>query len=409
FTPNNPLKVQFSALCAELAASDDSNTLVIKDAFKSQGRSFYKASREALGRSVSDTNSLLGGLFDRLPSNLDTQSSKWDWLYGTAARTNLPHVVPYDCYIEKFPLNRPIAAPFIFTDDVTQNVGANLVGIIAARNTFQKNKGGPLNISANQLFGLYGRFVGGATGGGIDVTILGGLLSFSTDNRASIKSKFSTIWGSTTSDSINSFGTTALHAMVWDYWPERYTVFIPQYFSVAHFNSGILFSSPNTASGLAPEDKKLTTYVDKIDYSDLDFRVPSYARASGVAGNHTVVLENDIIESGTKLAPDNEWRVNTVRRGQMVTDEGFYYQKRVIGLNISSLTVASGGNGFNVGDTIDVNPDISIKVTAVSGSAIQSAEFALDTTFQGKIPSRFLPKKAGSGFKPSDFKSPYSM
>jgi hypothetical protein len=409
FTPNNPLKVQFSPLCAELACSDDSNTLVVSDVFKLNGRNFYTSARQVLGRSINESRSLHGKLITRLPANLDVQGTKWDWLYGSNPRINLPYVVPYDCYIERTPLNRPLAAPYIFTDQVYQNVGANLVGIIAARNTFQKNKGGNLNISAKQLFGLYGKFIGNGGGGSIDVTILGSIGSWVTNNTSSFKARYSPIWGSTMGDSINSFGTTALHAMVWDYWPEKHTAFIPQYFSVAHFNSGILFSAPSTQSGVAPENKTITTYVDKIDYSDLDFRIPSYARASGVAGNHSVVLENAIIESGTKLAADNEWRVNTVRRGQMVTEEGFYYQKRVIGLNISSLTVSDGGSGFAVGDIININNDLSIEVTTVSGSAIQSADFAIDKTFENKIPSTFLNKKAGSGFKPSDFKSPYSM
>jgi hypothetical protein len=410
FTPNNPLKLQFSPLCAELACSDDFNTLVVKDSFKLNGRNFYTASREALGRSATDPRSLHGRLVTRLPRNLDVQGSKWDWVYGVGQpRINLSYGVPYDSFITKPPLNRPLAAPFIFNDDVNQNVGANLVGIIAARNSFQKNKGGNLNISAKQLFGLYGRFIGNGGGGSIDVTILGSIGSWVTNNTSSFKARYSAIWGSTIGDSINSFGTTALHSMVWDYWPERYTVFIPQYFSVAHFNSGILFSAPATQSGVAPENNTITKYVDKIEYSDLDFRVPSYARASGVAGNHGVVLENAIIESGTLFAPDNEWRVNTIRRGQMVTQEGFYYQKRVVGLNISSLSVHNGGSGFSIGDTIDINNDLSIKVTSVNGSAIQGIEFPTDTTFQGKIPARFLHQKAGSGFKPSDFKSPYSL
>lgn len=406
FTPSNPLKVQFSALCAELACSDDANTLVIQNQFK-PGRDFYTASRQALGRS--GASSLHGNFILRLPESLDTQGSKWDWLYGTSGvRVNLPYVVPYDSYIEKQPLNRPLAAPYIFTDDVNINVGANLVGIIAARNTFTKNKGGNLNISAKQLFGLYGRFLGNGGGGSIDFTFLGSIGSFFTDNTSSFKARYAPIWGSTTGDSINSFGTTALHAMVWDYWPEKYTTFIPQYFSVAHFNPGVLFSSPSTQSGVAPENDTVTKYVDKIDFSDLDFRVPTYARASGVS-TASVVLENAIISSTTKLAPDNEWNVNTVRRGQLVTEEGFYYQKRVIGLNISSLSVSDGGGGFNTGDIININNDLAIHVTAVSGSAIQSAMFATDTTFEGKIPNTFLHQKAGSGFKPSDFKSAYRM
>lgn len=409
FTPSNPLKVQFSPLCAELAASDDSNTLVVKDVFKLNGRNFFTASREALGRSASSAASLHGGLITRLPQNLDTQGSKWDWVYGSSGvRVNLPYVVPYDSYIQLQPLNRPIAAPYIFEDDVNINVGANLVGIIAARNTFTKNKGGNLNISAKQLFGLYGRFIGNGGGGSINVTILGSIGAWVTDNTSSFKARYASIWGSTIGDAINSFGTTALHGMVWDYWPEKYTTFIPQYFSVAHFNSGVLFSSPTTQSGVAPENSGVTTYVDKIDYADLDFRVPTYQRASGVA-TASVVLENALISSGTKLAPDSEWNVNTVRRGQMVTEEGFYYQKRVIGLNISSLSITNGGSGFNVNDIININNDLAIQVTAVSGSAIQTLDFALDTAFEGKIPNTFLHRKAGSGFKPSDFRSAYSM
>jgi hypothetical protein len=209
-----------------------------------------------------------------------------------------------------------------------------------------------------------------------------------------MKARYAPIWGSTISDSINSFGTTALHCMVWDYWPEQQTVFVPQYFTVLHFNAGTLFSQPRIKTGsFSPQSTGGTTTVGppitiNIDISDfdIDFRIPSY-NIKGNDGGYVPVIAGDLIYSFSSLAPSSDWRVNTVRRGQLVTNQGFLYYKLVIGLDKDSGVIANGGTGFSNNSKIDAGKGVTIEVTTDNNGTITSFVFAQDTTFQGQIPA----------------------
>jgi len=436
--PVNPLKLQFSPLCAELAGSDDANSPNLSSAYLFD-RNFQKNARDALknetrydavaGEAIPATTSLFGNLYTRLASfglnNLTTITPvKCGGVYENALIGQFQGI-PYDCYISKTPLNKPKASTTVFRSPVTASEdGANLVGIIAARNSFTKNKGGTFNVSLKQMFGMYGNFLGNGAGGSIAVTILGSIGAWTTDNTSSFKARYSPIWGSTNSDSIDSFGTTALHCMVWDYWPEQQTIFIPQYFSVLHFNPGVLFSYPRTrVSVFRPETTGTTTTsapdastttpppinIDIADY-DVDFRIPSYNAKWG-DGGYVPVSDGAVITFSNKLAPESDWRINTVRRGQLVTNEGFFYYKLVIGLNKDSATINTAGQGFSVGDKIDAAKGVVIEVTAVdSNGGISGFNFAIDTSLEGKIKANVsLPRKQGEGFKHTDFQNPYKL
>lgn len=423
--PANPLKLQFSPLCAELAGSDDANSvnLTSKYAFD---RNFKKNARDALkdvvrhdalaGEPIPYDISLFGNLYERLQSWRYTFTTITPVLCnGVYASASIGQFqgIPYDCYIQKTPLNKPKASTTVFsTPENPANDGANLVGIITARNAFTKNKGGTMNISLKQMFGMYGNFIGGGSGGSIAVTILGSIGAWSTDNTSVMKGRYAPIWGSTASDNINSFGTTALHCMVWDYWPEQQTVFVPQYFTVLHFNAGILLSKPRTKTGKfkpTPTGPETQINIDITDF-DIDFRIPSYNEMFD-DGGYEPVVDGEIIDSSTSFAPTSDWRVNTIRRGQLVTTEGFLYYKLVIGLDKDSGAIENGGTGFSIGNKIDVGKGITIEVTGADNSGtITSFDFAQDTTLQGKVPASVtLPKKQGEGFVPSDFKNRYSM
>ena len=417
--PSNPLRLQFSPLCAELAGSDDVNSSNLTDRYAFD-RNFRKNAREALkeinidnpGTMIPYEKCLFGQMYERLQS--------WNYTYTTITPVLCDGIyasalvgefqgIPYDCYIQKKPLNKPKAAATVFNGESDQTkIGANLVGIITARNAFTKNKGGTMNISLKQMFGMYGPFIGNGGGGSIAVTILGSIGAWATDNTSTMKARYAPIWGSTISDSIDSFGTTALHCMVWDYWPEQQTIFIPQYFSVLHFNPGKLFSLPTTKTGKMTtigSDSKTTQSninVDVINH-DVDFRIPSY-NTRWDDGGYTPVYEEDPIEHTDALAPASDWRVNTVRRGQLVTSEGFFYYKLVIGLDKDSGTISEAGEGFSIGNKIDAGKGVTIEVTAVDGNGgITGFNFAEDETLKGKI-SVALPRKRGEGFEPSNFK-----
>jgi hypothetical protein len=439
--PSNPLKLQFSSLCAELAGSDDANSPYLTSRY-SFDRNFQKNARDALkdekrfdataGEAIPASESLFGNLYTRLAtfgiSNLTTITPvTCDGVYASASVGQFQGI-PYDCYIQKTPLNKPKASSTVFSSPSSPaKDGANLVGIITARNTFTKNKGGTMNISVKQIFGMYGPFLGNGGGGSIAVTILGSIGAWTTDNSSAFKARYAPIFGSTNSDSIDSFGTTALHCMVWDYWPEQQTIFIPQYFTVLHFNPGILFSAPRTRVGIfkpdpptgptttaAPGSPTTTPPPINIDIADfdVDFRIPSFNQ-KGSDGGYIPVPGGITVNIDCTLAPESDSRINTVRRGQLVTGDGFFYYKLVIGLNRNSATIINTGKGFSKDDKIDAGKGVTIEVTSVDADGgITGFTFAEDKTLEGKLPPGIpLSRKQGEGFRNTDFpnSTPYKI
>ncbi|NBO99629.1 MAG: hypothetical protein EBU90_05815 [Proteobacteria bacterium] len=372
--PVNPLKVQFSPLCAELAGADDIKS---PDA-KNPERDFQKLARDLLNDKnpnaprITNTTKFFKGVYNRLNSIglgsavtlTATNCNAYNGAQGFALSG-----IPYDCYISFAPKNKPRASTTLFTDyENPDKTGANTVGIIASRVKVKKSKGGPLNVSATQRFGITGKPIGGTGQGNFDISALTGLISFMTGGGKTLEQKWFPAWGSTTNDSIDSFGTTCLYGMIWDYWPEKLTAFIPQYFTVLHFNDGILLSSPS----------KNDDNSDKIDFPNLDFRIPTDSSNNPLA-------VNQLIDSTTTLYDTNKWRVNTIRRGQLVTGDGFFYHKRVIGFSEVGATIKdkSAGTGFSVGAEIKISNGAVIKILSVDAQGgIASFTFAEDKTLK---------------------------
>jgi hypothetical protein len=406
--PINPLKLQFTPLSAELAGSDDVNSVnAINMDHKLKPMS--KALVQSIGVTLTDGTSLWGSYFG--VRNILYTNVRNDTL-GLGS-TYLPPIVthtgiPYDAYISYEPANKPLAtleAYGNYGSDTVGRAGSNLVGIIAARNAFTKSGGGVLTIEADQRFGMYGDF---STGGPSTVTggIIGNIVSTLGIDSPTIKSQFLPVWGSTINDAINSFGTTALHAMVWDYWPEELTLFIPQYFSIMHFNPGIINSTPKTKT--TKVTLGTTSYdilVDQLDYS-IDFIVPTASGLTSVTGGHkhTSLAVGSIINSGTNImAPSSRWNVSTIRRGQLVTDPGFYYYKPVVGLSDTGDIIEAGA-GFASGDKIKIADDLVI--VSDSNGTLTGFHFDevlvedLNVTIGGSIPKT---KLKGSGFANAQF------
>ena len=180
-----------------------------------------------------------------------------------------------------------------------------------------------------------------------------------------LEQKFFPAWGSTTNDSIDSFGTTCLYGMVWDYWPEKLTVFIPQYFTVLHFNDGTLLSAA-----------RKTGDIDEIDFPNLDFRIPTDS------SNNPLAVDT-LIQHDTVLFPTASWRVNTIRRGQLVTGDGFFYHKRVIGFSENGAVIKTAGTGFSIGAEIKISNGAVIRILSVDAQGgIATFTFAEDKTLR---------------------------
>lgn len=397
--PANPLRVQFSSLTAELAGADDANSYNLLNQFTllSADRKFAENAREFINK-PNFTGKFFGELYKRNPKETLLKRVKC-YAYSTDAGGDF-NGIPYDCYIQTAPLNSPRATTGAFynPNDAT---GSNTVGIITARNKFSKTGGGALTISAQQMFGLVGQFIGNGSNP-VNITILpiGGGIGWSTDTGPSMKARYLPVWGSTINDSINSFGTTALHIMVWDAWPDKLTAFVPQYFSVLHFNDGQLFAAPTTKTVKIKnaDNVEKDVIVDNIDFTDLDFREPTQQTEAG--GNIVLsrLAPGTVVTSTMILADSSYWKVNTSRRGQLVTN-GFYYYMRKIGLNIASAKTLDAGTGFKVGDVINGPKNTVFKVTAISTATGGIVSVAFDTKEMNGVTY----EQRGTNFLPSDF------
>jgi hypothetical protein len=176
-------------------------------------------------------------------------------------------------------------------------------------------------------------------------------------------------WGGVGS-TIQSLGGAHLFARVFEAWPDDQTLFDARYFAVMHFNDGDLISPPNTEqveSASMPGGKK--TYIRHALATDVDFRIPTLVdnaatvttTAAGVT-RHDVTnwpecpLGKQIYKDTADMAPEDLWRVTTIRRGMLLP---FTYKVPTIGVSEMGIFVIAShagnpqlGTGFQVGDTM---------------------------------------------------------
>lgn len=244
------------------------------------------------------------------------------------------NTVAYDCYIKREPTNVPIGSPLYFFDS-GDYLGANCVGVISAHNKITKQGGGNINFSVSHVnIGLNPRR-SALPGEDSSVTIIGGIINIFNPGSSSRNTE-NAQWGSTT-DNVDSFGTTALHVRVFDAWPEEQTVFDPRYFAVLHFNPGTF----NTVDGESP-----------VDMQTIDLAV------------------------GTEIGPKTEVPTfkNTIRRGQLLSAGGFNFKYRAFGLHPTANEIApdNNGTGFASGDKIlcgledNGEPTVEIVINSVN-------------------------------------------
>jgi hypothetical protein len=418
-TPISPNKIQFSCLHADFAGHSDKYS----KQSKLSDRRFYDNARGLLKQIYSDVPHFWGKMFNRSVLSEFFKNPP----FPTCEAYNQPQTtsynfynVPYDCYIKNIPTNKPLGSPPLF-QDLTKGAfdGANLVGVIAAKNKFTKSGGGKMNYSIDQTFGLRGVLVGG--GGGVDIDFMppgaGGGTYVSITNSTQ---KLSPSWGSSNGDRYDTFGTAALWVRVFDAWPNSQTIYDARYFAVLHFNPGELFSLPESSKvGLSPEEltkkfgDKYTNWssndpntrllpsafnyernIDQEKYPNIDFRVPTYASPVSGSNDNTPVPVNTDIDKNTLLRPSNEWRINPIRRGQLLTAGGFRYFKNVIGLSYTDSKIIKGGLGFVNNETYAINTSkglVKIKVTTDSEGAITEFEFDTDEDNNEMRGTDFLP------------------
>jgi hypothetical protein len=445
--PISPNKIQFTPLHAEFAAHADQYSIYTTTYSKSWDRDFFNNTRSLLKTTYANIPHFWGKMFSRFvgpvsyyknPSFPQTQKDGLDdpsFIYDQS-KNGIIHEfdnVPYDYYINSTPTSKPKGITRLFHDNNSDFQGANLVGVIAAKNKFTKNGGGKINYSVEQFFGLRGDVSNATTGSdsiqynniGLGILAVVNALTGQTPLSRD-KAGFAT-WGSDNSDKYDSFGTTALHVRVFDAWPNEQTIYDARYYAILHFNPGTILSIPESETvgdnvdtlttkfgkqysewdtngssnyrKVSPATFNYSRSVDKIKY-DVDFRIPTYAWPLTDGDDNKVIPVYTNIDKDTLLRPKEEWRVNPIRRGQLLTGGGFRYLQNVIGLSYEDHKIASGGKGFVKDKKYTIsnsNSDIVIVVTDIGNDgSIKEFEFVIDEDNN---------ELRGTGFLPSDFAS----
>ena len=454
--PLNPSKVQFTALTSAMAAMDDLSTEGPDSQKPYEGapdltygpRQFRRMRNEYAGR----TEIIIPfPPVVPIPANMGL---------GDALTRGNPYVgeptgggyttVAYDIYnhhpgaIKQTAHNiGAFSSTAGYGDD---GDGAEVYGIITAKNTVGRSSGGTINFSAGGFFGAFSAADTNVAQSAVQsfMRSVVGLFS-SGGNRLGQRSSS---WGVGTSDpDLSQFGDTALYVRVFDYHPREQTVFIAPFFAVLHFAGGTkgtvatttelyfkVFQSDdgsveagqasagaiNYAQQTTAEDVEgRIVLIDQATYNT-DFRVPTgYSSGRDFSAGTT-------IGSGIELVrPTEYWNVDTVARGQLLTGGefldtdgintrgGFVYKKRVIGLDSleildDTFTSDEGieirgdpiaGESF-AGDEVFQGPNgVKVTVTPGANGAATKPRFALEPA-----PDGTQNEMRGEGFMPEDFR-----
>lgn len=196
-------------------------------------------------------------------------------------------------------------------------------------------------------------------------------------------------WGDRNrTDDIDSFGTTALHARVYEAWPMDQTLFLGMYFTPLHFNPAPTQYQEEVAydeNGVPSIKQKLVKTRDGSEVpvesvSSVDFKVPT-------ASGGSIMTQGTEITSGN-LAPFAEWKYNKIRRGMLLTGGGFAYERNIIGVDPASIKiqppsgqVTYGGTNYIVGDKFRFLDGTTIEVAGVGTSGTISS-------FKPAVPGR---------------------
>ena len=375
FTPVQSNRIVFNPLSAEVATFYDPNVLAYANNFTDDILTVFDPSKHD---AIKAKKSLFNPMLLR-----ESYSDLTDISWGNKVRTSGP---------------APAGGPTVFPD-VNGSERSNLVGILTAKNKFSISSGGSLKFKTTHYIGHPTRITN--TGGQFDLSLIFssfGAIGVGNSNEARKYSRPQ--WGSTT-DRYDSFGTTALHVRVFDQWPDDQTFYDPRYFGVLHFNPSY-FGSPVTSKNIDSNVKIPTNWtpanglpakyprvVDQFE-TNVDFRIPTYGHPTDTTIDNTIVPIDTIVDSGgvggKLLRAESDWRINPVRRGQLLTKGGFRYLKRVIGIN--SIQLVGSGLNYKQDEIFTIGINSKIKITDIDASGAIKALTVLDRGYD-YFPSNF--------------------
>lgn len=403
--PKAKNRIQFSPLQAEFAGGDD---ILSKFATDTISRNFYDIVRRLINKRTGagliipsnfngslmgktyERSSVLGYLEANRPISLaevnDTREPTCGLIYDISQYNALPafKTIRYQCYINQLPFNaggRAVGSPRLFRGFGSQN-GAHCVGIISAKNTISKGGGGKINYSLLQDFGLNQERTSTVTQNVFSVVMGIAFGGSSGGIQTGIPQ-----WGSDT-DSISSFGTTAMHVKIYDYWPEEQTLFDSRYFGVLHFNPGSYYNDSTLATIVDETNAQIAERIQNA--KKLDLPIPTFT-------NNNIIQVEESIDRNTSFKPKNQWKLNPIRRGALLTSGGFTYKYHVIGLS-NTETILSGGTGFTSSFEHTI-ASRNLKITVlVSNGSVAGIRFEKDV---------FGNDMRGDDFIPSDFNTDF--
>jgi len=431
--PVNPRKVTFTSLTAEMAGHTDPYSPTTDESYD---RNFYLDYRNILsgnelGVGIQDEDAFGQSTSRAVTCNTPgsygyiANSSKSSQIYDvslpTARQTGIVAYDVYNYFVGGTPINCSIA-PF-YEEDSTNSLGAGMCGVQGARNVISKSAGGVVTIDCTCSYGINGDWVGGTRGNSLMSIVMG--VAFGTSSQATRGNKVPG-WGSTDNDDIDSFGTTALHVKVYDYWPEESTVYLPTYHAVFHFvpgeggtipvrKEGVFRVSnpgtPNARTSYADILESLDMESEKVQegFADGTYQYFYYDDTSDVEENHKEEVAEYIRESvdyivptfgfndpsggedgvsvplGTEFVGDTEWRpdnksnIVTGNRGMLLSgaddeERQFVYPYLTGGFSNSAIEIIDRGSGYVEGQILAGTFGSKWKVTSVNADELGTVQ-----------------------------------
>lgn len=416
--PINPNRIQFSPLQLQTALNSHKITNTSKfEYIQLQTEINGSKSQQFFKKDETDNKNLIWppSFISRNGLDINSPITFFDTNSALVIGTGPIQFGPY----VKFPKfsSSPTGGPNLIPKENLSYEKSNLIGIVASKNSFSATN--QVNFTVKQNFGLP-RKVTVTGAGALALTILGPFIGWSSQNGpSSPQQRGIPQWGDRErTDAVSSFGTTALHVRIFDEWPDNQTYYDGRYFAVLHFNPAVPDEQPSPSqienlkciyggNNFISAKRENTVLIVELDVFDndgnkkrrqkniietsVDFTEPTLE-------DGTILSNNTIVDSFTKLLPIEYWKINPVRRGALLTGGGFRYLRKTIGLHEGSISIKNNpennepmsGTGYENGDIINFPNGAKVEVKIEDGGSIQNGSFKLIDP--------------GSGF--TDFKSP---
>lgn len=263
-----------------------------------------------------------------------------DHKFGDMPARHEGRILKYDDLLTYTPLTTGDGSLYPL-NEYDNKTGLGVVGITSAINKLRKPGGGTINVDVEQLFGLPS-YTTSTVQQGSPASIIGGFIISLGGGGGAVNTICRQQWGSVT-DNYNVFGTTALHARVYDGWPHEDTIWDTRYFTALHFN---------------PE------LPDEDGETSVDFGVPTiedgteFGKVAAVGTNPNTV----------QFKSRGDWIKDTVRRGMLLTNGGFVYRKLTLRMNLDNLVIAKAGTTAVDGSKESASNNYKLNFTTADGA-----------------------------------------